>query len=116
MTMPTLFEKLLAAGFPIESASDEEGVHLLPGSELTAAQQIQMGEIILEHQDPSGYADYTEGKTIRQQFKDEYIATITQLEAIENAVNPTNAQVTAAVKYLAKILRLTLKLIIKLFQ
>jgi hypothetical protein len=51
----------------------------------------------------------------RQQLKDEYLATIAQLQNIENAVNPTNAQVIAAVKFLAKTLRLMLKLLAKLF-
>lgn len=44
-------------------------------------------------------------------LKGEYIATIAQLEAIEAATSPTNAQVIAAIKFLAKTLRLLLKLI-----
>jgi hypothetical protein len=50
----------------------------------------------------------------RQQLKDEYQNTITQLQSIENAVSPTNAQVVAAVKFLAKTLRLLIKLLARL--
>jgi len=50
----------------------------------------------------------------RQQLKAEYQATIDQLQNIENAQSPTNAQVVAAVKYLAKTIRLMLKLLARL--
>lgn len=50
----------------------------------------------------------------RQQIKTEYLATLTTLEQIESTVNPTNAQVIAAVKFLAKTLKLLLKLIARL--
>jgi hypothetical protein len=47
-------------------------------------------------------------------LKAEYQATITQLQNIEAATNPTNAQVIAAVKFLAKTLRLLLKLLARM--
>lgn len=43
------------------------------------------------------------------QVKSEYSNTITTLLTIENTVSPTNAQVIAAVKFLAKTVRLILR-------
>jgi hypothetical protein len=47
-------------------------------------------------------------------LKAEYPAIITQLLNIEDAVSPTNAQVIAAVRFLAKTLRLLLKLLARM--
>ena len=57
------------------------------------------------------FADYS---IDRQQLKAEYQSTIDQLQNIESAQSPTNAQVVAAVKYLAKTIRLMLKLLARL--
>lgn len=114
--MPTLFEKLTAAGLPIKSASDEEGVHLIAGAELTPAQSELMGELILQHQNPADYQIYLNSKTDRQQLKAEYQNTIDTLIQIENATSPTNAQVIAGVKFIAKTLRLLLKLLARQYQ
>ncbi len=46
-----------------------------------------------------------------QQLKAEYINTIQTLQQIESAINPTNAQVIAAVKFMARTIRLLLKLL-----
>lgn len=60
-------------------------------------------------------ADYlTPSNTNLQQFKTEYQSTIDQLQQIENTTSPTNAQVIAAVKFLAKTIRLMLKLLARL--
>lgn len=45
------------------------------------------------------------------QLKEEYQQTIDTLQQIEDAQSPTNAQVIAAVKFLAKTMRLLLKLL-----
>jgi hypothetical protein len=57
---------------------------------------------------------FADDEADRQQLKAEYQATITQLQSIENATSPTNAQVIAAVKFLAKTIRLLLKLLARL--
>ena len=44
-------------------------------------------------------------------IKREYLSTIATLEQIETTVNPTNAQIIAAVKFLATTLKLLLKLV-----
>lgn len=44
-----------------------------------------------------------------------YQNTIDQLQQIENATNPTNAQVIAAVKFLAKTLRILIRLFVKFY-
>jgi hypothetical protein len=63
-------------------------------------------------------ADYlaklNDQNTTRLQIRTEYQTTITQLQSIEAATNPTNAQVIAAVKFLAKTLRLLLKLLARM--
>lgn len=50
----------------------------------------------------------------RQQLRTEYLNTISQLQNIEAATSPTNAQVIAAVKFLARTLRLLLKLLARM--
>lgn len=47
----------------------------------------------------------------REQIKAEYQATINTLQQIEDTQAPTNAQVIAAVKFIAKTLRLLLRLL-----
>lgn len=50
------------------------------------------------------------------QLRNEYLDTISQLETIQNTANPTNAQVVAAVKYLAGRMELLLKFLKKQYQ
>lgn len=53
-------------------------------------------------------------RTNRAELRRNAITTITQLQSIEDAVNPTNAQVIAAIKFLAKTLRLLLRLLVRI--
>lgn len=75
--------------------------------------------------DPPRYS-VTDGQLIRDgfivtpvvnadkgQLKAEYVATLDSLQQIEDAISPTNAQVIAAVKFLAKTLRLVIKLFVR---
>lgn len=55
----------------------------------------------------------TEFATYKTQLKTEYQSTIDTLLQIENEATPTNAQVIAAVKFLAKTDRLLLRLMAK---
>lgn len=50
------------------------------------------------------------------QVRQEYQSTIDQLQNIENATNPTNTQVVAAVKFLARTIRLMLRLLAKIYM
>jgi hypothetical protein len=52
-----------------------------------------------------------ETDTIRQQVRDEYVSTIATLESYEGYTSPSNAQVVGAVKFIAKTLKLLLKLL-----
>jgi hypothetical protein len=61
-------------------------------------------------------AAITEDKSAATEIKGTYLATITTLEQIEAAASPTNAQVIAAVKFMAKTLRLLLKLLARQFK
>lgn len=61
-------------------------------------------------------AKLAQAKLDLNQIKNEYAATIQTLTDIENAVSPTNAQVIAAVKFLAKTVRLMLKLLARQYQ
>ena len=114
--MPTLFEKLTTAGLPIASASDEEGVRVTAGTQLTPAQDQLMNDIIFEHQQPAQWLEVLQDRANRLQLKNEYLATIASLQQIEDAVAPTNAQVIAGVKFIAKTLKLLLRLIAKSYQ
>jgi hypothetical protein len=107
----TLLEKLTAAGLPIASATESGEISGLPGIPMTQKQERIFQDILLEHFRPAEYAELLLSRSDESQLKSEYQATIAQLQTIENATNPTNAQVIAAVKFLAKTLRLLLKLL-----
>jgi len=109
--MPTLYEKLITAGLPIISATEEGEIESL---QMTAEQQLLFSDILMEHFQPIQYADILTIRADRQQLKEEYQSTIATLQTIESTTSPTNAQVIAAVKFLAKTLRLLLKLLARL--
>lgn len=52
----TLYEKLIAAGLPIESATEDGAVSVLPGIVLTDEQSQLMSDICFEHLRPVEYA------------------------------------------------------------
>lgn len=102
----TLYEKLLAAELPVISADETGAVSM---GAITPEQQELFQDILLEHFQPDKYAELLEYRATRLALKDEYLAAITTLQNIQNATNPTNAQVIAAVKYEAKTLERLLK-------
>lgn len=59
-------------------------------------------------------AKQNDDKIDRDKLRVEYLSTLNTLSQIENATSPTNAQVIAAVKFLAKTLRLLLRLLARL--
>lgn len=103
----SLYDDLLAAGLPVE---------LLPDGGYTFTRSIDETETQLYHDilDPAEKASREAYAVDRAQLKAEYQATVDQLQAIENATSPTNAQVIAAVKFIAKTLRLLLKLLARM--
>lgn len=109
----TLFTNLTNAGLPIYSAT-EDGNEIGWLESPTDEQMQTCRDIVLQYVDLVAYTEIIQNRVDKQQLKDEYLATITQLQNIENAVNPTSVQVIAAVKFLAKTLRLLLKLIVKI--
>lgn len=70
---------------------------------------------------PEAQADVLQKQMDRQQFKSEYLNTIDQLQTIENTDNPTQVnlatlvQMAGAIKFIAKSLRLLIKLIARSF-
>jgi hypothetical protein len=104
----TLFEKLVAAGIPVISA-DENG--MVSTQALTEAQDAIYRDILLEHFQPAVYADLVDQRNNKNQIRTGYVNTIDTLSSIENAQTLTNAQILAAVKFMAKTLRLLLKLL-----
>lgn len=104
----TIFEKLVNAGIPVISANENGEIST---EILTADQEKTFKDILLEHFNPSKYAEILLERSDKAQLKAEYLNTIATLQQIEDAVNPTNGQVISAVKFLAKTLRLLLKLI-----
>ncbi len=107
----TFLQNLQAAGLPVIDANENGSVSM---GAMTEEQRQKFNDVVLEYFKPLDYAALLAERADRQQLKDEYQNTITQLQSIENAVSPTNAQVIAAVKFLAKTLRLLLKLLARL--
>ena len=107
----TIFSELQAAGLPVISAAENGNISM---GIMSMDQQAIFQDILLRYFLPSAYAELQISKVDKQQLKDEYLATVTQLQSIEAATNPTNAQVIAAVKFLAKTLRLLLKLLARM--
>jgi hypothetical protein len=104
----SLYNDLLNAGLPVVSATD--------GGQATFSRSLTDDEVEIYHdlRDPQRPILRAELTATRVQIKAEYIATIDTLTQIENATSPTNAQVIAAVKFMAKTIRLILNLLARL--
>ena len=109
----TLLTNLTNAGLPISQAQ-EDGNSITWSTQPTDVQMQLCRDIVLQYLDPTAQADIVAGRTDRAQIKAEYHAALATLTDIENAVSPTNAQVIAAMKFIAKTLRLLLKLIARM--
>jgi len=109
--MATLFEKLTAAGLPIQSATEAGEISGLPDIQMTEAQRQTFSDIVLEHFNPSEYQALLAMRADKQQVKAEYTATINTLQQIESTAAPTNAQVITAIRFLAKTIRLMLRIL-----
>jgi len=107
----SLYDNLIAAGLPIESATEQGIVTSIPGSPMTIAQIQSLSKIIFAYLNPTEYQSYSDNRTLIDRVKTEYDDTIIQLQVIIDATSPSNAQVVAAVKYLAKTVLLILKVI-----
>jgi hypothetical protein len=92
-------QQLLDAGLPaVSTDGNDAGAETQFERELTQAEWLTYLSIA----DPETH-----------QRKSTYVSTVQTLTDIENAVSPTNAQVIAAMKFMAKTLRLLLKLLIR---
>lgn len=105
--MSALGDLCIAAGLPVLQADE---VRVMFTRELTAAED----EIYLDILDPNRPTRRSEAQAAILQFKDEYEVAKARLLQIENATNPTNAQVIQAIRDMAKYERLLAKLIAKL--
>lgn len=103
------------AGLPIISVNEIDGSDPVFSRALTDAEAQLYGELKLQYYDPTKYNELLDDRANKQQIRDEYQATITQLQTIETTTSPTNAQVVAAVKFLAKTLRILLKFIVRAY-
>ena len=112
--MPTLFEKIIAAGLPISDAKEDGSVTGTTGIELTEEQEDILRDIILEHTRPSEYSEISESRTNIKMLKASYLSSISRLQQIQKASNMSNAQIIAAIKDMALIQERTLKLIKKM--
>lgn len=95
----TLYEQLIAAGLPVISASETGEITAEP---MTDEQQQQFQDILLNYFHPADFAELLVHRQLIQQIKAEYTATLATLQQIQDTQSPTNAQVIAAVKFLAK--------------
>ena len=109
----TLLSNLTTAGLPVSQAQ-EDGNSITWSTPPTDEQMQLCRDIVLQYVDPTAQADIVAGRTDKAQIKAEYLATLATLSNIETAASPTNAQVIAAVKFLAKTLRLLLKLLARM--
>lgn len=112
--MTTLYENLLAANLPVVSVDEE--LKTITMGYMTWEQAQTYLDIVMQYFSPVEWDDLVQHRADTQQLRDEYVSTITQLETIENTASPTNAQVIAAVKYLAKTIRLLLKLLARQYR
>ena len=103
----SLFDDLVAAGLPVELLPDGSYTFTAPITDV----QTQAYYDILR---PERIQRRAEVDTALIQFRDEYEAAKARLLQIENATNPTNAQVIQAVRDMAKYERLMAKLLAKL--
>lgn len=111
--MPTILEKLKNAGLPVIEATEDGKISTGP---MTETQNQLYNDIILEHFNPAQFQIVLETRTDKAQIKAEYQATLNTLSQIENTATPTNTQIIAAVKFMAKTLKLILKLLTKLYK
>lgn len=100
----SLYDDLIAAGLPVVSAGTNQAT-------FSRALDEQETELYHDILDPSRPIRRAEHQQDLSQLKSEYLATLQQLQQIADAQAPTNAQVIAAVKFIARTLRLILKFI-----
>jgi hypothetical protein len=103
----TITDDLQAIGIQVKLV---DGGYVIT-SALTEQQQIQYDDLLMEYFIPDKWQEELSHRAIRKQLKDEYQATLATLQQITDTASPTNAQVVAAVKFLAKTFILLLKLI-----
>lgn len=101
----TLFDDCLAVGLPVVM---ENGTMTMSRG-LTDIED----EIFHDILDPTRVTIRLENAANLQTLKNEYQAALTRLEQIRDATNPTNAQVIAAVKDIAKYQVMLLKFLKK---
>lgn len=102
----TLYEKLIAAGLPVLSATESGSIIWQPGIPMTLAEIHQAEDIILQHINPTEYAIVLAMRADVQLVITEYQNMITRLDQIQNVgiltLDQTNFNlVVRAVKDLA---------------
>lgn len=107
----TIFDELLAAGLPVISADESGAISM---GEMTDAQKDIFKDVVLAHFNPIDWEQVQQNRIDKAQLKSEFQSIIDTLVQIENATSPTNAQVVAAVKFLARALRLLLRLLARI--
>ena len=80
----------------------------------TPEQDELLHTLTVQYFQPIDYQNKLDNDLLKQQIKSEFITTVDTLLQIENATSPTNAQIVAAVKFLARTLRLLLKFIARM--
>lgn len=104
----SLYSDLLAAGLPVVSATD--------GAQATFSRTLedQEMETYLNILYPNRAVERADFADARQMLKDQYQAAVDRLLQIENAVNPTNAQVIAAIKDIAHYERIIARILARI--
>lgn len=81
---------------------------------MTTEQREAYANIILQYFNPVEYQKITDQKVNIKAFEDEYQNALTTLDQIQGAPTLTNAQAIAAIKYLAKTMKIILKILYRM--
>jgi len=95
----TILTNLQAAGLPVISATESGEITM---GAMSPAQLATYNDVVLSYFNPTEYANILADRASLATIKGEYSAAITRLTQIEAAAAPTNAQVIAAIRDMAK--------------
>src|SRR5262245_60774340 len=106
--MSTLYEKLIEAGLPVISATDEGEVSML---ELDDEQGKVFQDVIAAWFDPQGYADRVESELERKSLLDNLDATVSHLGNIISMTSTSNDDLLDALRFIAATQRMIIRVV-----
>lgn len=104
----SLFSTLQNAGLPVIKATESGQIEM---GEMTDNQQIIFSNIIFQYFQPVAYNAYQLSLVDRQSIQNAYFNMIVRLDQIQQATNPTNAQVIDAIQDMALYIERIMKVV-----